>query len=63
MTEELLLAVVFVLAAALYGAVGHGGASAYLAVMALVGFAPGEMRVTALVMMVAAIKFAGKVIG
>ncbi len=35
-------------AALLYSAVGHGGASGYLAVMALLGTAPAEMRATAL---------------
>lgn len=34
--------------AALYAAVGHGGASGYLAVMALAGVAPAEMRPAAL---------------
>lgn len=38
------------LGAALYSAVGHGGASAYLAIMALAGFAPMEMRPIALVL-------------
>ena len=37
-------------AASLYSAVGHGGASAYLALMALTGFAPEEMRPLALVL-------------
>ena len=36
------------LAAALYGSVGHGGASAYLAVMGLIGMAPTEMKPIAL---------------
>lgn len=35
-------------AAFLYAAVGHGGASAYLAALALAGAAPGEMRPIAL---------------
>ena len=35
-------------AAALYSSVGHGGASAYLAIMALAGVAPATMRPTAL---------------
>ena len=34
--------------AVLYGAVGHGGASGYLAVMALAGIAPAVMKPTAL---------------
>src|SRR5688572_20834223 len=33
-----------------YASVGHGGASAYLAAMALVGIAPAEMRPVALVL-------------
>ena len=37
-------------AALLYSAVGHAGASGYLAVMALLGTAPSEMRPTALVL-------------
>ena len=42
---------IFVLvAAALYASVGHAGASGYLAVMALYGFAPEVMRPTALVL-------------
>jgi len=42
------LAVVFFAAAILYSSVGHGGASAYLAVMALAGFTPEVMRPCAL---------------
>lgn len=38
----------FFFVAALYAAVGHGGASGYLAVMALSGFAPEVLRPTAL---------------
>lgn len=37
-------------AAALYSSVGHGGASAYIALMALVGLAPDEIRPAALVL-------------
>jgi uncharacterized protein len=44
----LVLAVAFFGAAILYASVGHAGASAYLAAMALVGVAPGTMRPTAL---------------
>ncbi len=36
------------LAALLFSTVGHGGASGYLAVMALAGLVPAEMRATAL---------------
>ena len=38
------------LAALLYSSVGHAGASGYLAVMALLGMAPAEMRPTALLL-------------
>ena len=37
-------------AAALYASVGHGGASAYIALMALAGFAPEQIRPAALVL-------------
>jgi uncharacterized membrane protein YfcA len=46
----LILAVLFLVAALLYGSVGHAGASAYLASMALVGVAPEVMKPTALVL-------------
>jgi hypothetical protein len=48
--ESLVLALLFLAAATLYASVGHAGASAYLAAMALVGLAPGVMRPTALVL-------------
>jgi uncharacterized protein len=48
--EALLLAALFFAAALLYASVGHAGASAYLAAMALVGVAPDTMRPTALVL-------------
>jgi len=49
MTEtELLLAALFFIVAALYSSVGHAGASGYIASMALLGFAPEQMRPTAL---------------
>jgi hypothetical protein len=38
----------FFLAALLYSSVGHAGASGYLAVMALIGTVPGQMRPAAL---------------
>src|SRR5688500_1436810 len=50
MEQVLLLAALFLLAAVLYGMVGHAGASAYLAIMALVGVTPAVMRPTALVL-------------
>jgi uncharacterized protein len=43
-----LLALGMLVAAFLYASVGHGGASAYIAAMALVGVAPQEMRPIAL---------------
>ena len=42
------LAILFALAAALYSSVGHGGASAYIAAMALFSVAPATMKPTAL---------------
>ena len=48
--DTLLLALLFLAAATLYASVGHAGASAYLAAMALVGVAPEVMRPTALVL-------------
>lgn len=55
-----MLAVAMGLAATLYSSVGHGGASAYLAIMALAGTAPTTMRPTALALnlVVSAIAFA-----
>src|SRR5215208_8348811 len=38
------------LASFVYASVGHGGASAYIAAMALAGMAPAEMRPVALVL-------------
>lgn len=43
-----MIALLMGLAAALYSTVGHGGASAYLAIMALFAVAPETMRPTAL---------------
>ncbi len=45
-----LLSVVILLAAILYSSVGHGGASAYLAAMALFGVTPSIMKPTALIL-------------
>jgi uncharacterized protein len=61
-TDALLPAAILV-AAVLYSSVGHGGASAYLAVMALAGLAPAVMRPSALVLnlivaAIAAVRFA-----
>jgi uncharacterized protein len=48
-----LLGLAFFLAAMLYASVGHGGASAYLAVMGLAGMAPAEMKPIALFLNIA----------
>lgn len=45
-----LFGVLLLLVAFLYASVGHGGASGYLALMALFGFAPEVMRPTALLL-------------
>jgi uncharacterized membrane protein YfcA len=50
LTSEIALAVLMAFASALYTTVGHAGASAYLALMALFGVAPQTMRPTALVL-------------
>ena len=47
-SETLGLAILFLIGAALYSSVGHGGASSYLAVMGLFAFAPDVMKPTAL---------------
>ena len=46
----LLLTFLILIAALLYSSVGHGGASGYLAAMALFGLAPAVMKPTALVL-------------
>ena len=48
LTTLVWIAALMAVAAALYSSVGHGGASAYLAIMALAGVAPETMRPTAL---------------
>ncbi len=45
---DIVIAILFFLTAVLYASVGHGGASGYLAIMALFGFAAPVMRPTAL---------------
>ncbi|MBI4622308.1 MAG: sulfite exporter TauE/SafE family protein [Verrucomicrobia bacterium] len=50
MIDWLPLLAPFALVAMLYGSVGHGGASGYLAVMALAGVVPVAMKPTALVL-------------
>jgi len=50
MQEILLYGVCFFIVAFLYASVGHGGASGYLALMALVGFSPFVMKPTALLL-------------
>jgi uncharacterized membrane protein YfcA len=47
-SEALVIAPLIFLAALLFSSVGHGGASAYLAVFALASMAPAEMRPAAL---------------
>jgi hypothetical protein len=51
--SPLALGMMFFLAAAIYASVGHGGASAYLAVMGLLGMAPVEMKPIALTLNIA----------
>jgi uncharacterized membrane protein YfcA len=46
--NELLLALLLLLVAVLYSSVGHAGASGYIAAMTLLGFAPEQIRPTAL---------------
>jgi uncharacterized membrane protein YfcA len=65
MIEDILIAFLIFAAAILYSSVGHGGASGYLAVMALFNFAPATMRPTALILnicvsAIAAFKFTRK---
>ena len=48
--DAAVLAALIAVAALLYASVGHGGASAYLAAMALYGLAPETMKPTALVL-------------
>lgn len=45
---ELIAAALFLLVAVLYSSVGHAGASGYIAAMTLLGFAPEQVRPTAL---------------
>ena len=52
-TELITLLALIALAAALYSSVGHGGASGYLAAMALLGVAPLVMKPAALAMNIA----------
>jgi uncharacterized protein len=49
-SSEILLAFCMFLGAALYSSVGHGGASAYIALMALFSVSPVVMRPTALML-------------
>lgn len=46
--EDIILAVLILIAALLYSSVGHAGASGYLAAMALVGVSPAVMKPAAL---------------
>jgi uncharacterized protein len=47
-SQSLIVGLLFLAGAALYSSVGHGGASSYLAVMGLFGFAAATMKPTAL---------------
>jgi len=47
-TDIVILSLLILVAATLYSSVGHGGASGYLAAMALFGLAPATMKPTAL---------------
>lgn len=51
--EEILLPVSLMLGAVLYSSVGHGGASAYIAIMALYGLSGAEIKPTALALNIA----------
>lgn len=57
-TTIIAIAALMAVAAALYSSVGHGGASAYLAVMALFSVAPATMRPTALALNLVVATFA-----
>jgi uncharacterized protein len=50
MDSLFLLLALLSIVAFLYSSVGHGGASGYLAVMALMGVAPAMMKPSALIM-------------
>ncbi len=50
MNSELVFLLLLPLVAFLYAAVGHGGASGYLALMAIFSFAPDELKSTALLL-------------
>ena len=56
--SSLLLAVCMFVGAALYSSVGHAGASAYIALMALFGLPPAVMRPTALALNILVASFA-----
>lgn len=57
MVDPVLLAVMFFGAAVLYSSVGHAGASAYLAAMALLGVVPDVARPTALALNIVVASF------
>lgn len=57
-TTLILIAAAMAVAAALYSSVGHGGASAYLAIMAVFSVAPETMRPTALALNLVVAAFA-----
>jgi uncharacterized membrane protein YfcA len=55
--DPIVLAALFLVAAALYASVGHAGASAYLAAMALLGVVPEVARPTALALNICVASF------
>lgn len=59
MISDLLALPIFFLIATLYSSVGHAGASGYLAVMALLSFAPETIKPTSLVLNVVVAGIAG----
>ena len=59
MDPHLLAFLLFLLIATLYSSVGHAGASGYLAVMALLSFAPETIKPTSLVLNIAVAGIAG----
>jgi uncharacterized protein len=50
LNDLLFLSLFILVGALLYSSVGHGGASAYLAIMAIYGIAPEEMKPIALIL-------------
>jgi hypothetical protein len=57
--HDILISVLFFIGATLYSSVGHGGASGYLAIMAMMLISPAEMRPAALILNVLVSSIAG----